>query len=172
MFSYSTDNNGHYPDGKSSTEVFQKLLDGGYCVDPAIFYIPLPGKTKPVVGKKLKPENVCFDVTIDADSHSSDKLPLVFMTGYEVTYMPGGSAVPIIKPYPRFRLEWTTWDNWWYEKPTPPGIAVFYIGNSVKYMNLDTSANSGGSIPNFIPPDFKPDGKTYRQLTPDGPLSP
>src|ERR1700722_12787274 len=48
MISYAMDNaanNNAYPDGKSSTEVFQKLLDSGYCTDPSIFYLSLPGKT-------------------------------------------------------------------------------------------------------------------------------
>ena len=39
MFSYMSDHNEQYPDGKSSTEVFQKLLDGGYVTDPTIFYV-------------------------------------------------------------------------------------------------------------------------------------
>jgi hypothetical protein len=30
--------------------------------------------------------------------------------------------------------------------------------------------NPDGSVANFISPDFKPDGKTYRQLAPDGPM--
>jgi len=29
-----------------------------------------------------------------------------------------------------------------------------------------------GTIPNFIPADFDPKGKVYRQLTPDGELPP
>ena len=59
MYSYCNDNDQKYPDGKSSTEVFQKLMDGGYVTDPALFYLPLPGKIKGVVGHRLKPENVC-----------------------------------------------------------------------------------------------------------------
>jgi hypothetical protein len=50
------------------------------------------------------------------------------------------------------------------------GIAVSYKGNNAMFMKLNTTPNSNSTIPNFIPPDFKPDGKTYRQLTPDGPL--
>ena len=38
------------------------------------------------------------------------------------------------------------------------------------FIDLNTTANPAGSIPHFIPPDFDPKGKTYRQLTPDGPL--
>jgi len=47
---------------------------------------------------------------------------------------------------------------------------VIYKSNNSRFIKLDTTANHDGSIPNFISPDFKPDGKTYRQLTPDGPL--
>jgi len=176
MFEYATDNDGNYPDGKSSTEVFQKLLDGGYCTDPTIFYISLSGKTKSLPGQKLKPENVCWDVTSSLNQNSPSGLPLVFMTGYKVNYVPGGTAVPLVKPYPPF---WTrTWLGWLRGEPEPPrnvntldpGIAAFYIGNLAKFMKFNTTVNSEGSIPNFISPDFKPDGKTYRQLTPDGPL--
>jgi len=99
-------------------------------------------------------------------------LPLVFLTGYKVNYAPGGSAVPIIKPYPQFRAEPLTSLHWWYGQPllTSPGIAVFYKGNNAMFIDLNTTANPAGSIPHFIPPDFDPKGKTYRQLTPDGPL--
>ena len=175
MFAYSNDNNQQYPDGQSSTEVFQKLLDGNYVTDPAVFYVPLPGKIKAVAGQKLKPENVCYDVTSGVDANSPDELPLVFMTGYKVNYVPGGAAVPLVKPYPPF---WTrTWQGWWRGEPEPdpnlrPGIAVTYKSNNAVFMKLVTSANSDGSIPNFVSTKFKPDGKTYRQLTPDGPLPP
>ncbi len=77
MFSYATDNvqNGNaYPDGNSSTEVFQKLLDGGYATDPTLFYVPMPGKVEPVKGQKLKPENVSWDVTSGVSSNSPDGL--------------------------------------------------------------------------------------------------
>jgi len=175
MFSYATDNvqnHNAYPEGNSSTEVFQKLIDDGYVTDPTIFYVPLPGKVKPVAGQKLKPENVCWDVTCCVDSNASDLLPLVFLTGYKVAYAPGGAAVPIVKPWPQFG-EPRTWLDWWHGAPddTPaPGIAVFYKGNNAIFLPLDRPINRDGTIPNFVSPDFKPDGKTYRQLTPDGPL--
>jgi hypothetical protein len=138
---------------------------------PTFFYTPLSGKIEPIAGQKLKPENVCWDVTCCADSSASDLLPLVFLTGYKVTYAPGGSAVPIIKPYPPFTCTWTEWwDGGAAEPAQNPGIAVFYKGNNAMFKNLATPASLEDSIPNFIPPDFDPKGKTYRQLTPDGPL--
>jgi hypothetical protein len=51
MYSYANDNGGNYPDGKSSTEVFQKLLDGGYATDPALFYLRLQARPSPSSGK-------------------------------------------------------------------------------------------------------------------------
>lgn len=169
MFQYSTDHDGKYPDGKSSTEVFQKLIDGKYISDPTIFYIPLPGKTEPVFEQKLKSENVCWDVTCCLGPSDSDYLPVVFMTGYKVNYVPGGSAVAIIlNPYPHYDRCWIDWWNGY--EVARPGIAVCYKSNSAMFMELNLSKNPDGTIPNFVPPQFDPQGKTYRQLTPDGPL--
>jgi hypothetical protein len=177
MFAYSNDNNQNYPDGKSSTEVFQKLLDGHYVEDPSLFYLPLPGKTKPIAGQKLKPENVSFDVTAGVDSNAPDGLPLVFMTGYKVNYVPGGAAIPIIKSYPTFSSEPRTWSEWWKGLPEPwlgtsvaTGIAATYKSNSAVFKPFETSSNLEGVVSHFVPPDFNANGKTYRQLTPDGPL--
>lgn len=176
LFSYANDNDGRYPDGNSSTDVFQKLLDERYCSDPSIFYVSLPGKTPVLPGQKLKPENVCFDVTAGVEASAPDGLPLAFMTGYRVTYAPGGAAVPLVKPYPPY---WSrTWLGWWQGEPGPPssfepvrpGIAVYYENNSCKYLLLDATAKPESLVPNFVSPNFKPDGKTYRQLTPDGVL--
>jgi len=150
LFVYATDNvqnNNVYPDGKSSTEIFQKLLDENYVTDPSVFYFPMPGKTPPTAGQKLKPENVCFDVTLSADSDASDSMPLVFVTGYKVTYAPGAAAVPVAKPFPQ-------------------SMIVFYKGHNSKVL----IAGTDGSIANFVPSSFDPKGKTYRQLTPDRPL--
>src|ERR1700683_469413 len=46
MFAYSSDHNGRYPQGKSSTEIFQLLLDQNYASDPTAFYFPMTGKTR------------------------------------------------------------------------------------------------------------------------------
>jgi hypothetical protein len=153
LFAYSNDNNQNFPDGASSTEVFQKLLDGNYITDPGVFFIPLPGKTKALGGQRLKPENVCFDVTCCVDADVSDALPLVFITGYKVTYVPGGSAVPRARPY-------------------PPGIIAYYKGANSRLILPDSASDASGSIANFIPTDFDPRGKTYHQLTPEGRMPP
>jgi cell division protein YceG involved in septum cleavage len=157
MVAYAYDNNGNYPDGKSSTEIFQKLLDEGYVNDSSVFYIYMAGKNQPVTGqRKLKPENVCWDVTSPVDSSSPDALPVIFLTGYKVNYAAGGSALPLAKidPYP-------SWMR---------GIYVCYKSNKATFTKLNSPYFGTESIPTFIPPDFNANGKTYHQLTPDGVL--
>jgi hypothetical protein len=177
MFAYSNDHGQNYPDGNSSTEVFQKLMDGGYITDLNIFYLPMDGKIAPVSGQKLKPENISFDVTGGVDAGSPDELPVVFMTGYKVVYASGAAAVPLVKPYPRFG--WVNPDqdffDWLINRHEilyshEGGLPLAYKSNSAMFKRLETSGPSAGTIPNFVSPDFKPGGKTYRQLTPEGPL--
>jgi len=151
MFSYAMDNGGKYPVGKSSTEVFQKLLDEKYCSDPSVFYLEMPGKTKPT-SSKLKPENVCWDITVPLDDHDSDFLPVVFLTGYKIQYFPGGDAAPISASL----------------KGQLQGISVGYKNHNTKYLKND--GLSDGIVSSFISKDFDPAGKKYQQLTPDGPL--
>jgi hypothetical protein len=135
----------------------------------------MPGKIVGGGGQKLKPKNVCFDVTSGLDGNSPDQLPVVFTTGYKVTYASGAAAAPIIKPHPQYGVEPRTWSQWWNGDSRPPaylqpGIAVTYKSNSAMFIKLKTAPNGDGSIPHFISPQFKPDGKTYRQLTPKGVL--
>lgn len=180
LFSFSNDNteNGHaYPDGKSSTEVFQMLLDKGYATDPALFYVPMQGKVKPEPGQKLKPENVCWDITGGVTPDDTEELPVVFATGYRVNYVPGAAALPVIKPFPNYYgprgFSWLSdgFFDWLFPNglhPTGPGTAVFYKKNNATWLK----GREDGSIPNFVSPDFNPHGKTYRQLTPEGELPP
>ncbi len=177
LYSYANDNQGNYPDGKSSTEVFQKLLDEGYVSDPTIFYVAMAGKIKPVRGVKLKPENVCWDLTVPADSTSPDELPLVFLTGYKISYAPGAAAVPLVKPFPRFGSDDPdqTFVDWFLGRHTIHwaefgGIVVEYKNNMSKFMKRGSSGGSNVTVANFISPEFKSDGRTYRQLTPGGVL--
>jgi len=143
MLQYSIDNNA-YPEGKTSTEVFQKLLDGKYATDPAIFYFRMAGKTKPT-SSKLTPENVCFDVTSGAEPGSQDDVPLVFSTGYTLSYTAGASASPVAGTVFPFK-----------------GLAVCYKSNSAKFLKAD----SDGTVPGVLPANFDPGTKTYTQLTP------
>jgi hypothetical protein len=154
MFSYANDHEGSYPAGQSSTEVFQKLIDGKYVTDSTIFYqalLKVPGKTK-ATSNVLKSENVCWDVTVPLDAGSSDLMPVVFSTGYRINYAPGGSAVP---------LSLSSEDKL-------SGIAVCYHGNNSAWLKNDGQPD--GMVTNFISQAFDPAGKKYQQLTPDGPL--
>jgi len=161
LFVYSSDHDGRYPEGKTSTEVFQHLIDEKYVTDPTIFYVGyghlFPTKLRPS-SNVLKPENVCWDVTYGVDSSSPDSVPVVFLTGYKVTFQPNAAALPIAQSLTR------SWSEWWngISSDQIKGIAVATKGNYARWINADED----GSIPNFIPADFDPKGKTYRQLTP------
>jgi type II secretory pathway pseudopilin PulG len=144
MTMYARDHNGTYPDGASSTEVFQKLLDGKYVSDPALFYFAMPGKTKPT-SNKLLPENVSYDVTSGVSSDSSYSVPVVFLTGYKIVYAPGASATP---------------------NSTDPsslsGITVAYKSNAARFIR----ALQNGTVPLVVPSTFFAGDHIYRQLTP------
>jgi len=144
MFAYASDHNGAYPDGKTSTEVFQKLIDGKYVSDPAIFYVAMPGKTKPVTDT-LVADNVCYDVTSGVGSDSSGDVPIVFSTGYIVTYSPGGGATRDPGVEAAF-----------------PGMAVAYKNNSAHFWN----ALPDGTVPQIIPSGVDLGSDTYQQLKP------
>ena len=178
MEQYATDHNGQYPTGKSSTEIFQKLMDEGYVSDPSIFAGGYPRLNKVALtnsNEKLKPENVGFDVTIPVDASSPGNLPLVFLTGYRINYSTGANALPLSSDI----------------KDRIPCMAIGYKDASAAFITRGTllcpprgdsnfqvksvwgpGALSDGTIPNFIPADFDPKGKKYVQLTPDGPLGP
>ena len=131
---------GSSPGASTSTEVFQKLIDEKYVSDPAIFYIAMPGKVRPV-GNQLTADNVCFDVTAGLTSSAPNGLPIVFTTGFSVSY---GNSIRVtrdgVSPFPGF-------------------IAV-YTGKSGHFIKL----NPGESA--VIGPLFNPFGEKYRQLKP------
>ena len=161
LFQYSLDHNGHYPEGRTSTEVFQHLMNEKYFTDPSIFSANIPGKVSSENGQ-LTSANVGWDVTCCVDSVAPDGLPVVFLTGYKVSYQAGTRAIPLHQvppPPPR------TWYEWVYGEPDrKPFIAVCYAGNAATTKVIE--AEEDGSFRNFIPVDFDPKGKTYRQLTP------
>jgi hypothetical protein len=171
MFQYSNDN-GSYPDGKSSTEVFQKLIDGNYISDPAIFYVPMPGKTKCLVGSRLQPQNVCYDVPSGIQTNSPSELPVVFLTGFRIDYRPGGTAVSLVRPFPGIHHGSSSWWQTMIGGPFQPisGLPVAYKSNNAFFRVGEIGADGMGVVRNVILPDFNPNGQTYRQLTPEGPL--
>jgi hypothetical protein len=151
MMQYSVDHNGAYPDGKTSTEVFQKLIDGKYVTDPTIFYLEMPGKTKPT-SSQLTADNVSYDVTSGVTATSPDVVPVVFCTGYTVTYTPHAGATrdnPVATPFPGPGLRFS-------------GIAVAYKSGYARFQR----AQADGSIADFIPLSFDAGGKKYVQLRP------
>jgi hypothetical protein len=175
MFQYAIDHDSGYPTGKSSTEAFQKLLDGGYVSDPALFCLPLHGKYPAKLGAKLKPENVTWDLTADISLNGKDdNIPLVFSTGYRIEYKSGGRAVPL-GSLPVYVYRARTWTEWWDNRPRAnndpsPGLAVAYHSGLSRFIKAPDPAT--GIVPNVIPADTSLGGKTYRQLTPDGELPP
>ena len=144
MFSYAKDHQGAYPEGKSSTEIFQKLLDEKYISNPGVFYISMPGKTR-ATSDTLAADNVCYDITSGAGPDSPNDLPLVFSTGYTVTYTAGSSATRD----PGAQIPF-------------PGMGIAYKDNRARFI----PSGPDGTIPNFISHDFDPGTMTYQQLRP------
>jgi len=173
LLKYANDHGGKIPEGKNSTEVFQKLMDEQYVEDPNFFYRYFPGKVERVWNQKLRPENVSWDITAGLTTDSPTKTPAVYMPGMRVNFSAGGSAIPLLDPYPKLFRRVRGVSDWWNGQPDPvayAGFVVCYKDLSTAFFDLSQSKNPGGSVSNFVPPDFKPDGKTYRQLTPDGVL--
>jgi hypothetical protein len=178
MFQYANDHGGKYPDGKSSTEVFQKLMDGNYVTDPRVFFIPLPGKVQGKIGTPLRPENVAYDVTSGVDANSPDGVPVVFLTGFRMQYLAGTPVVSLIRPYPSTVFDWTyLFSNHGECSTTFDGLPVAYKNNNAYFRSTYAAGHTPsftpdgyGIVPNVIAPDFDSHGQIYRQLTPDGPL--
>ena len=164
LFQYAADHNDEYPTGKTSTEVFQQLIDGGYVSDgenaesprkgAAIFYEMFPGKT-PAKSHKLRPENVAWDLIVPVKRMPED-MPILLTTGYRLDLKPNGGATPRTWP-PR------SWGDWLENIDYPRGYLVF-VRNPGTFLR---QAGPDGSIPNLVPGDFDP-AEPYRQLTPDG----
>jgi len=144
MSEYASDHDGAYPDGRTSTEVFQKLLDGKYITDPQVFYFTMPGKF-PALSGQLSAVNVCYDVTSGITKDSSSAVPVVFSEGYHVTYASGATAEP--DPDTKAPL---------------PGMAVAYKNNAARFLD----ARPDGTVPDWISFAFISDKKTYGQLKP------
>ncbi len=159
MNAYAADHKGTYPEGTTSTEVFQKLIDGKYVTDPGIFYLEMPGKSEATSGK-LTADNVSYDVTGGITADSSDDLPMVFCTGYTIDYSSAGSAYRVIGGVTPFQ---SLTRNDTGVSDTASGLAVAYKGKEARFMASNTR---DGDVYFFVPTAFNPRGKTYRQLRP------
>jgi hypothetical protein len=142
---YAQDHHGKYPVGKSSTDIFQQLIDQDY-LDAKMVYFPMQGKTEATT-TKLKPENVCYDVTNAVLSDDSDALPVVFMTGYKLNYVKGGIAHPLANG-------------------DANGMVLCSKGIIADFVQAATNVKGISAIS----ANFDPKGRTYVQLTPSGPL--
>ena len=87
LHKYAQKHKGLFPVGKSSTEIFQRLIDDGDAT-PRIFCLDLPGK-QIALNNKLSSENVCYDFTEGATENSPAWLPIVIPTGYSINYKTG-----------------------------------------------------------------------------------
>ncbi|MEI9997826.1 MAG: hypothetical protein WDO13_00945 [Verrucomicrobiota bacterium] len=148
-------------------------MDEGYVSDPSLFYLPLAGKSPPRPGQRLRPENVGWDVTSGVAASSAKGVPVVFLTGYRIHFAPGGSATPLagLRPY---EIQLSLKERWAYRGLSSdifrvgPGLAVAYNTNDATFLH--PPAGTDGVVPNVVPSDFTPDGRIYRQLTPEGVL--
>lgn len=167
-FQYANDHDGRYPDGKSSTEVFQKLLDGSYVTDPVMFYIPMAGKSS-TRSHHLEPANVCYDVTGGIEGTIPNGLPVVFMTGYQIDYRAGGRFVRQHGALPDFfKGEPRTWTDWMNFQPRMPIPVAIWGGNSDNLAMKSNLPSDRGATADRE--SLESAGKIYRQLTPDGVL--
>jgi len=154
MVQYARDHGGKYPEGKSSTEVFQKLIDGRYLNNPEIYFLDLPGKMKAdTKATRLSPENVGYDVTVSITDITPESVPSVFATGYRIEYKPGGRAIP---------LGLTRSDA------CQDGLPVAYANDNAYFKE---TSDPNGVVTNLIPATANLGPGPYTQLTPDGPLT-
>lgn len=158
LLAYSRAHYGKYPTGNSATEIFQQLLDAGYINDPTVFWLDLPDKKKPD-SNILKPNNVCWDITIPFEQTLVAKAdrPMVFTTGYKIDYLDGKAV-------------WSPKPSWW-----PRAVFVFcytdgtYVWSQHDFLypiNKDMVADFGASSlekHSLV--------QELQQLTPEGSLS-
>lgn len=153
---------------RSSTELFQKLVDRKLITDPAVFYLPFPGKSPAANGQPLKPENVGWDATTPYPDLRS-QIPVIFVTGCKVNYAPGGSAVALGSSLPGFLDEHLSlFQEWNHDAMVSCDgdlIAIHRFGGGDGFP-----LGADRTVAHFISPDIDLHGRTYRQLTPDGTL--
>lgn len=164
--SYATKHEGKFPDGMSSTEVFQKLVDDGD-IDASYLYFPMPGK-EPATSRKLMPKNVCLDVTRGANGASPSWLPVVFSSGYRIDFKTGIAT----RVSPKYSVDYSarlaTKYNYWFPNDEP--LTVAYADGQTKmfpstsyYVFFRKEVSSFEIMPQR-PQNANVSG--YRQLTP------
>ncbi len=159
LFQYSTDNNGVYPNGASSTEVFQKLYDGNYLVDPANLLLSKLDRSYVSAAPPvhLPAHYPCWD-TVTAgnrplDSTDSTNTPLVISTGLgPYAFQSGTNAVVIAHP------DNCAWGN--------DGVTISYLDTSSRFVRA-TGVTGGTATVKLTETDFAiPPNTSYHTLTP------
>lgn len=151
LFTWASDHNFTYPDGSSSTEVFQRLMDEGY-LEPKVavdlLYIRgMPGKVPYPGSGPLKPEHVSWDLVAPVKDNANDRLPLLVSTGWELIFLPGAPAEIRDK-----RLL--------NDPDTIKGLFVYRKGNSADYIPQEEVLNQP------LMPEQMDLFRGYRQLRP------
>lgn len=151
LFTWASVHGFTYPDGASSTEVFQSLMDEGYLEPKAaedLLYIPgMPGKVPYPGTGPLKPVHVCWDLVAPVKDNANDKLPLVVSTGWELIFLPGAPA--------EIR------DKRLLDDPAAiKGLIIFRKGNSAEYIPQHEALNQP------VMPEKMDLFRNYRQLRP------
>ena len=98
----------------------------------------------------MKPENVCWDLTMGIQADDPDGVPVVFGTGYRIDY----SGPAAWKPHPL------------------PNANPARARRGLQGQRRRSSSPPGAALFSIMDPAFDPKGKKYSQLTPDGPLPP
>lgn len=109
MSAYASDHNGAYPTGKSSVDVFNQLIAGGYLQDHRLarFDGINKGSLLGVVSEtgvevaadpektRLTAREVSWDAAANARVDDPAGTPLLYSTGFDVAYQPGAQPVPV-----------------------------------------------------------------------------
>jgi len=105
-------------------------------------------------------------------------VPVVFLTGFRMSYAAGAPVVSLVKPFPSTVFDWSIFfSNCASSSITFDGLPVAYKNNDAYFRSSYAGGHEAqytpdgyGIIPNVIAPDFNAHGQTYRQLTPNGVL--
>jgi len=108
MRAYAAEHGGRYPEGVTSTEVFNVLIAEGYLedhrvaldggIDKSNLFAVVAGtgeedETNPET-TRLKGPGVAWDATAGLDADTPADVPLLYTTGFDVTYAPGRRPIP------------------------------------------------------------------------------
>ncbi len=151
---YADKHHGLFPNGNSSTEVFQKLIDDEDLASRCVFF-DLNGKSLPTTNK-ISPNNVCFDFTEGTDPKSPSWVPVLIPTGYLINYKTGQA----IKLKTNSIVQNKIWISYATKYQNFPTIIYYFHFFPYHWDHVNIMLDK--------PSDA--DTSQYRQLTPDGSL--